>query len=229
MAGAERAMKRLIKRLVQGRYNGLNGLDRKLERYVDYDGGYYVELGANDGVAQSNSLYFEKHRNWRGLLVEPSPHNFLKCNENRSPRNHIVCAACVSFGHAPEFVRMTYANLMSTAQGLESDIADPAAHARSGQQFLQAREPVFDFGAIARPLNDLLVEADAPKTIDFLSLDVEGAELEVLKGIDHAVFRFKYVLVECRRIDEMRAYLEAQRYRYIENLSSHDYLFASAG
>jgi len=220
-------IKRFIKRLMQGKYHGLNGLDRKLERYVDYDGGFYVELGANDGVTQSNSLYFEKHRNWSGLLVEPSPHNFLKCSENRSPRNHILCAACVSFDYKPEFVRMTYSNLMSTAQGLQTDIADPVAHARSGRQFLRPREPVFDFGALARPLNDLLVESQAPKTIDFLSLDVEGAELEVLKGIDHEAYRFKYILVECRALPDMQAYLSSQRYRHVENFSAQDYLFTS--
>ena len=56
-------IKRLLKRLLRGKYNGLNGLDKKLEPYVDHDGGFYVELGANDGITQSNSLYFEKHRN----------------------------------------------------------------------------------------------------------------------------------------------------------------------
>lgn len=220
-------LKQVVKRAIHGRYSGLNGLDRQLERYVDYDDGYYVELGANDGVTQSNSLYFERHRGWRGLLVEPSPHNFIKCFANRSGRNHIVCAACVSFEYPSEFVRMTYSNLMSTAKGLESDVIDPEAHARLGQQFLGEREPMFDFGAIARPLNDLLVEAQAPEKIDFLSLDVEGAEIEVLKGVDHERFRFKYLLVECRAIDEMRAFLDTKRYRFVGPLSAHDYLFAS--
>ena len=220
-------IKRFLKRLVQGKYRGLNGLDKKLERYVNYDGGFYVELGANDGITQSNSFYFEKHRNWTGLLIEPSPHNFLKCTESRSPRNHIFCAACVSFDYEPEFVRMTYSNLMSTALGLETDIADPAEHALSGRKFLRPREPVFDFGAIARPLNELLLESRAPKNVDFLSLDVEGAELEVLKGIDHEMFRFKYILVECRSLPDMQAYLTSKRYRYVEGLSSHDYLFTS--
>ena len=42
----------------------LNQLDKKLEKFVNYNDGYYVELGANDGVSQSNSLYFETKRNW---------------------------------------------------------------------------------------------------------------------------------------------------------------------
>lgn len=220
-------IKRILKRLARGKYHGLNGLDRKLERHVDYDGGFYVELGANDGVTQSNSLYFEKHRRWSGLLIEPAPHNFLKCLQNRSERNTVRCAACVSFGYQPEFVRMTYSNLMSTATGLETDIADPQEHARSGRRFLSRHEPVFDFGAIARTLNDILLEAQAPKTIDFLSLDVEGAELEVLKGVDHDAFRFKYILVECRSLPDMQAYLGSKRYRLVESFSAQDYLFAS--
>lgn len=220
-------MKQIVKRLVQGRYNGLNGLDRQLEAYVDYDGGFFVELGANDGVTQSNSLYFEKRRGWRGVLVEPSPHNFLKCRANRSPRSHIFCAACVSFDYRPEFVRITYSNLMSVPQGLESDIADAKAHASAGRAFLARNEEIFDFGAVARPLNALLLEAEAPKTIDFLSLDVEGAEIEVLKGVDHEQFRFKYILVECRSLPAMRDYFGARGYRLVKNLSEHDYLFTS--
>lgn len=222
-------MKHLIKRLLQSKYRGLNALDRQLEPYVNYDGGYYVELGANDGITQSNTHYFEKHRSWRGLLVEPSPHNFLKCRENRSSDNRIVCAACVSFDYKPEFVRITYSNLMSVPQGLETDIVDPMAHAAVGRQFLAAHEDIFDFGAVARPLNALMLEANAPRVIDFLSLDVEGAEIEVLKGVDHSIFRFKYILVECRSLPTMQAYLNGNGYRLLKNLSEHDYLFTSLG
>jgi len=217
----------LAKRLLQGKYVSLNQLDRKLEKYVDYDNGYFVELGANDGVTQSNSVYFEKHRNWRGLLVEPTPHKFLKCRQNRSARNSIYCAACVSFDYGHEFVRIAYANLMSTPVSLESDIQDPRAHAKLGDQFLGSGETVFEFGAVARTLNSLLLDARAPKLIDFLSLDVEGAELEVLKGVDHQAFRFKYLLVECRDFARLNVYLDKQGYRFVEKLSDQDYLFAS--
>jgi FkbM family methyltransferase len=222
-------IKSLAKRLLRGRYFSLNQLDRKLEKYVDYDNGYFVELGANDGVTQSNSLYFEKYRNWRGLLVEPTPQNFLKCRQNRSTRNSIYCAACVSFDYSQEFVRIAYSNLMSTPVSLESDIQDPRAHAELGDRFLSSGETVFEFGAVARTLNSLLLDANAPKQIDFLSLDVEGAELEVLKGVDHQAFRFKYLLVECRDFARLSAYLGKHGYRFLENLSEQDYLFASEG
>lgn len=219
-------IKSLARGLLRGKYFSLNQLDRKLEKYVDYDNGYFVELGANDGVTQSNSLYFEKYRYWRGLLVEPAPQNFLKCRQNRSSRDSIYCAACVSFDYDQEFVRIAYSNLMSTPVSLESDIQDPRAHAKLGDQFLGSGETVFEFGAVARTLNSLLLDARAPKLIDFLSLDVEGAELEVLKGLDHQAFRFKYILVECRDFTRLSAYLEKQGYRFAEKLSEQDYLFA---
>jgi hypothetical protein len=82
---------------IKGGYHSLSELDKQLEKYVDYDNGFYVELGANDGVTYSNSLYFETKRNWKGILVEPTPHNFLACKQNRSKKNHIYCNACVSF------------------------------------------------------------------------------------------------------------------------------------
>ena len=43
-------------------------LDQKLEKYLNYSGGYFVELGANNGVDQSNTLYYEKYKNWRVML-----------------------------------------------------------------------------------------------------------------------------------------------------------------
>lgn len=220
-------IKSIVKSVLKGKYFSLNQLDRKLEKYVNYDNGYFVELGANDGVTQSNSLYFEKYRNWRGLLVEPAPQNFLKCRKNRSAKNSIYCAACVSFDYDQEFVRIAYSNLMSTPISLESDIEDPRAHARLGDRFLDKSETIFEFGALAQPLNSLLLDAAAPKLIDFLSLDVEGAELEVLKGVDHREFRFKFLLVECRDFSRLSAYLSEQGYRFVEKLSSQDYLFTS--
>lgn len=220
-------LKKFVKSVLRGKYASLNQLDRKLEKFVDYDDGYFVELGANDGVTQSNSLYFEKYRNWRGLLVEPAPQNYLKCRQNRSSRDSIYCAACVSFDYDKDFVRIAYSNLMSTSVGLESDIQDPHAHAQLGARFLGNNETVFEFDTVARTLNSLLLDAGAPRLIDFLSLDVEGAELEVLKGIDHQEFRFKYILAECRDFPRLSSYLAAHGYRFIEPFSSQDYLFAS--
>ncbi len=220
----------MLKRLRDSnrRYFGLNQLDRKLEKYLNFNDGYFVELGANDGVTQSNTLYYERHRNWRGVLVEPTPHNYLLCRKNRSPGNYIVCHACTSFDYEQEFVAIAYSNLMSSPFRLESDVDDPLAHAQEGRRFLPPAEDNFIFGALAKPLSTILDEAAAPRQIDLLSLDVEGAEIEVLKGIDHGKYRFKFMCIESRNIDKLTAYLAGVGYRFVEPLSVHDYLFCPA-
>ena len=99
-------------------------------------------------------------------------------------------------------------------------------HTQTGSRYLGEHETVFEFGAKAFPLSQLLKDSQAPATIDFLSLDVEGAEKEVLRGIDHNQYRFKYMLIECRDFDALKTYLQSIGYDFKEKLSHHDYLFA---
>lgn len=209
------------------KYFALNGLDRKLESYLDIDGGFFVELGANDGISQSNSLYFERERGWRGVLIEPILHNFMKCQSNRSADNTFFCAACVSEDYQMPYVRLTYSNLMTAPHGVASDIADPAAHAHSGAVYLRQDEKPVEVMAVARTLSNLLDEANAPPEMDLLSLDVEGGELEVLRGLDHRRHRFRYMLVECRDPQRMAKYLAEVGYVLVDKISEHDYLYAA--
>jgi FkbM family methyltransferase len=215
----------IFRRKIISGYFSINHLDKKLEKYVDYDNGFYVELGANDGIAQSNSLYFELQRNWSGVLIEPSPNNFLLCKENRSKKNFIYCNACVGFEYKEKYVDIEYANLMTISKNLKLDINDRQDHIELGKQFMNENEDVFEFGSLARTLTDLLNESNAPSLIDFLSLDVEGAELGVLKGIDFDRYTFKYMLIEIREFEVVEKFLLEFGYRCIENFSIHDYLF----
>jgi FkbM family methyltransferase len=202
-----------------------NPIVERILKHINKKNGFFIEIGANDGITQSNTIFLERAMGWSGLLVEPSPHNYIKCRENRSEKNSIFCAACVGFDYGEQFVPIAYANLMSSPIGLESDIDDPQAHANSGNKFLAASEDVFVFGASAIQLNKLLDKIHAPHAIDFFSLDVEGAEIEVLKGVDHNKYRFRNLVVECRDIEKMTAYLQALDYVFVEKLTVHDYLF----
>ena len=94
-------------------------------------------------MEQSNSLYFELKRNWRGILIEPSPHNFISCREQRSSQNHIFCNACVGFDYKDKYVEMKYANLMSISENLDLDLNDKKMHTKSGKNYLKETEVVF--------------------------------------------------------------------------------------
>lgn len=216
---------RNIKILRKYFYNGEKFIDREIESYLDFDNGFFVELGANDGKNQSNSLYFEKYRNWNGVLIEPSPNNFINCLKNRSPRTLVFCNACVPFDFEQKYVDMCYDNLMTLATNVERDTF------LTDEKIINAARPAkkvdikYRYGAIPATLNSILKTSKAPNYVDLLSLDVEGAEIDVLKGINHDEYRFKYILVECRNIARMSDYLEKIDYKLVKKINSHDYLF----
>lgn len=187
----------------------LNNLDMKMETYLDFNNGYFVELGANDGVNQSNTLYFEKFRGWHGVLIEPYLPNFNRLIRNRSSANFYRNAACVGPSYTDEKVTLAYSNLMTSTLGI-SEIPNPVDHAVSGERFWGGKTFVFETYALT--LNSILIEAKSPKTIDLLSIDVEGVELEILKGVNHSEFRFRLICVESRRFEVISQYLLEQNY-----------------
>jgi hypothetical protein len=75
---------RLYREIKTPKYHGQFDLDKIMEKYLNYENGYFVELGANDGLRISNTLYFEKYKNWKGILVECIYHKYLLCLKNRS-------------------------------------------------------------------------------------------------------------------------------------------------
>jgi FkbM family methyltransferase len=214
-----------------GRQFGLEHLDTKLIEVLNIRNGYYVEIGANDGVTQSNTLALELFFGWKGLLIEPIQVTFDQLRSNRSRRrNAIVKSACVGFDFGADTVRLASANLMSTAIGLESDIVDPIAHAKDGLLFLPSSidgsVPHLEYEDVpARTMDSILKSAKAPKRMELLSLDVEGAEMEVLKGIDFETYRFNWMLIECRNLPKMTKFLAAKSYCFHSQLSPNDYLF----
>jgi len=196
-----------------------------LEDKLPHRDGFYVELGANDGVRFSNSYYFEVNKGWKGVLIEPAPNLYVTCKKKRGANNVVFCNACVSFDYKEEFVRMKYCDSMTISDNLDLDIGDHDKFVEGGEQYLNEGESTFIFGAKSATLNSLLKEAEAPALIDFLSLDVEGAELEVLKGVDFTKYNFRYMVIECRDIDKMNAYLTEFNYSFEKKITHRDYLF----
>ena len=207
-------------------YRAKHGLDRTLESLLDVRrGGYFVELGANDGLRQSNTYFLEKRYGWSGVLIEPALNNYLKLLRNRSSNNVFFCTACVAFDYPEPFVRLRYADLMSVTTSVETDLPDINLHVERTRLARADRRTAVEFAAPAAPLSQLLDRAEAPTVIDLLSIDVEGAELEVLRGIDHERHRFKHLLVESRDLDRMEGFLAGVDYRMSVQLSHHDFLF----
>lgn len=219
-----RIRRQIAEALGSDRYShlGLDDLDRKLGRYLDVRDGFFVEAGANDGLRQSNTYWFEKFRNWRGVLVEGVPELARACRKNR-PRSRVFEVALVG-DEATDHVTMQTANLMSVVQGAFASAEADAAHVKKGAAVQRlAPEEVRSIRVSARTLTSVLSEV-RPARFDLLSLDVEGFELEVLRGLDLARYKPRYILVEARSVDALDAVLLATHTR-IDQLSHHDYLY----
>lgn len=208
-------------------HRGLDGLSERLEPHLEgCRSRFYIEIGANDGIGQSNTYFLERALGWRGVLVEPTVDNFIALQRNRSPDNHFFCVACVPNGYADRYVPVIHARRMTTSLGLEADVDSGAHLEAAGDRVLRDSDgrPV-ESGAVAATLTSLLERARAPHVIGFFSLDVEGSELAVLRGVDHERYRFERLLVEIRDLDRMRSYLDPLGYELMDRLSHHDFLF----
>lgn len=214
------------RKIKNGGYFSNGGIDRRLEELLLHRSGYYVELGAHDGAYSSNSYYFELRKGWKRVLIEPSPNLYLSCKKRRSAENYFRCPACVPFEYVDDFVPMEYADAMTTSPGLNLELNDAEQFKKARTKNLQSKEEIFKFAAKAETLTSILNDARAPKIIDFLSLDVEGAELDVLKGVDFFSYQFKYMVIETRNIYAMSNYLKKFNYHIFEKLTDIDFIFS---
>ena len=173
--------------------------------------GTFVELGAFDGMSQSNTVWLEMHRGWRGLLVEAIPEAYERCVRNR-PLATVVNCACVSDTYPDPTVEMVYAGLMSIVRGARSTDEADEAWVSLGED-LQKLER-YTCSVPARTLSAVLDEHEL-RTIDLLSLDVEGYEVDVMKGLDLERFEPRHIVVEDSRGGDIDRYLTVRGYRKV--------------
>jgi FkbM family methyltransferase len=232
--GARRSLSRRRRRWLERRHNwsrsrpALYGLDGLLERYLGAGHGFFVEAGACDGYFQSNTYSLERIHGWRGVLVEPVP--FLARAAARDRSAHVFNCALVERDFPADQISLHYAGGMTVVAGSHrSPNAERAWRDTVSRSVLE--EPPHDFVVQARTMTSILDEVRAPR-IDFLSLDVEGYEAQVLDGLDLERFRPTYVLVEVADDPERRSDVEraiGNGYETVARLTPLDVLYRRRG
>jgi FkbM family methyltransferase len=162
--------------------------------------GFFTEVGANDPRAGSQTWFLEE-RGWRGILIEPLAefHTVLKAAR---PRSQVFQVACGPPGHAPT------ASLFVGENPEHSSLQPNAVDA--GTRYIQ-QETV-----CIMTLDEVLAATGNPK-IDFVSIDVEGMQLEVLKGFNLERHRPKLLLVEDHLLNwQTHCYLTRHGYRLVK-------------
>lgn len=180
-------------------------LENKLNEIFNKKGGFFIELGANDGLFQSNTAFFEKKMEWSGILIEPSLEGYEKCKKNR-PNSICLNYACVSNDYKDEYIEGDFKdnNPMGSINGN-----------RLGRQNLVKVKAV---------TLEKILEEHCHTNIDFLSLDTEGYELEILKGLNLDKYRPKFMLIEIYKKDynDIVNFLNLQNYKLYSNLTNYN-------
>jgi FkbM family methyltransferase len=145
--------------------------------------GFFVEFGATNGISLSNTYLLEKEFGWTGILAEPAKrwHNDLK--NNRTARIETDCVwrdsnSVLAFNEVEE-------GELSTIDSFSS--LDHHREARKHGKSYEVRTISFV---------DLLEKYNAPRHIDYLSIDTEGSEYEILSNCDFDKYEFKVITCE---------------------------------
>lgn len=223
----KKARRNLYEALGSERYSrpSLNNIDQKLGKYLNYQNGVFIEVGGNDGYKQSNTYYYERFQGWTGILVEGIPELYQKCVRER-PKSKVFNCALVEHNFPEAYVTMKYANPMSLVVGAQKSQEAEENHLQKWvehQKKVQKDSKSYEIQVPTRTLTSILDECQI-KEIDLFSLDVEGYELNVLKGLDFNKYKPKYMLIEARYKEEIEDYI-GEFYTTIDQLSHHDYLY----
>jgi FkbM family methyltransferase len=147
--------------------------------------GFFLEIGAFDGTTLSNSLLLERDYGWSGILVEPSPAFTIPILSTRKAK---LCTQPVD-AQSGNTVTM----LFVTQKPEVSSISRVADNDRNAEQ--RKKEHVqIDMNTIS--LMDLLIKYDAPKVIDYISIDTEGNEFDILENFDFKRFDIQLFSIE---------------------------------
>ena len=140
--------------------------------------GYFVEFGATDGLYLSNSYLLEKEFSWRGIVAEPATRWHDALRKNRSCSIETDCV---------------WRDTGSTLTFHEMDVGE-YSKVDEFNQYRRQHGTSYDVKTIS--FNDLLDKYDAPQRIDYLSIDTEGSEFDILSSFDFSRRQFGVITVE---------------------------------
>lgn len=193
-----------------------HGEDDYIWKYFDKKkNGLIVEVGAFDGIHLSNSYSLE-NIGWRSLCMEPTPSMYKKLIANR-PNAECFNLAVVGDESINQIDFLS--EELGLLSGVNIDVED--VRSRYKRRGLAFKEPE-KIKVHAKTLNSIFGQLKI-KTgeIDCITIDVEGFEMDVLRGFDMAIFKPKLIIIEANtpaHEQEIIAYLEQKNYNLLTKL-----------
>jgi len=180
-----------------------------LERLNHKRGGYFVEFGATDGILLSNTLLLEREFGWKGLCAEPNPDFFAQLQRNRGCT---LSPACISArtGDVVDFILADEYGGIASYAGTDHNSGRRTAFEQGGK--------VISLTTVS--LDDFLRQNGAPHDIDYLSVDTEGNEFDILAAFPFENWKISLITVEhnftaqresIRQLLEIKGYTRTMR------------------
>jgi len=192
------------------RYYSQKGQDKWLVEKIfkEKQNGYFVDLAAANGKYLSNTYTLEKQLHWHGICIEPNPLFLDKLIKNRSC---IIDTSCIDFTqHEIEF-RIDNKELGGI---IDDDVDNNLLH--RSKEIEKSRLKNKTILLTTKTLEQILDQYQAPKVIDYLSLDVEGAETRILKDFPFDKCIFLAMTIE-RPSKELNEILFKNGYVFVKN------------
>jgi len=183
-------------------------ITKKILEYIgNIENGFYIEAGAYDGILQSNTKFLEEELNWTGILIEPSPKVFLDLEKNR-PNNININKCLVALEYPFQTISGSFDNGPMSSVGNMRNIENAKL-----------------INVPCEPLYKILDYFEISK-IDFMTVDTEGYELNVLDGLKLEKYRPTYLLVEIYEDNKENIinYLLYYNYTLLENITNYNKL-----
>jgi len=183
-----------------------------LDFYKNKKDGFFIEIGAHNGVTGSNTYLLEK-TGWKGICVEPMPEIFKSLLINR-PKS--LCCDLAVYNSSDKDVVF---DIFET--NVLSGISE---HLKISEKYNKKQKSII---VKTITLNDLLLKYNAPLFIDYMSLDTEGSEFEILKSVDLTKYIFGIIHVEHNFIQPKRSQIKQllidNGYEFIKTNNVDDY------
>jgi len=181
--------------------------------YKGKNNGYFIDIGAYDGISLSNTFLLESKYRWNGICIEALPEEYIKLKRNRP---HSICIQKAVFSKSDLEVEFSVADMYS---GIVEYI-DCHNEGKTDKRIIVS----------TIRLDDILTQYNAPQFIEYLSIDTEGSELEVLKSIDFTKYTFGIIHIEHNGIEprrsNMKSLLLSKGYKYSrENQWDDEYIY----
>ena len=147
--------------------------------FKGYKNGFFVDVGAHDGKKLNNTLYFENNHNWTGINIEPMPNIFIELNNNRPNCINYNCAVCEIDGCAEFIHNKGYTEMLS---GLKKNYHN--RHIIRRDKEIKLKGGSSEIIEVNTKRLETILDENNIKHINYLSIDVEGAEFSVIKSIN---------------------------------------------